>query len=158
MGSSSRFLRWPRPTSSKMSNSGRPSAQAPRVSPVGEPGVQVIEQVDAAGVANGDGLLASAQAEGFEKVTLAGARFAGDDEVSLAANEVETGQLEDGALVKRGLKGPVEGFQRLALNEPTGLDAALDAGVALRSDFNPSRCSSSAFRARLVSLPRVHST
>jgi len=43
-------------------------------------------------------------------VTLSGTGFASDDDVFFAPDEVESGEFQDGALVERRLKGPVEGL------------------------------------------------
>jgi hypothetical protein len=60
-------------------------------------------------------------------VALAGAVVAGDHEVVVAAHEVEACELEHERLVERGLEVPLEYLERLALDEPTGIDAADDA-------------------------------
>jgi hypothetical protein len=70
--------------------------------------VEVVEQVDAASVAQANALLAGAPAERLEQVALAGAGIAGDDEVVVAAHEVEPCELEDDGLVERGLEVEVE--------------------------------------------------
>jgi hypothetical protein len=108
-----------------------PGLEAPGVGAVGEAGVEVVEQVDAAGVAEGEGLLAGAQAEGLEEVALAGAAIAGEDEVVFAADEVEAGELEEEGLVEVGLEVPVEGFEGLLLAEAAGDESTLDAGFEL---------------------------
>jgi len=79
--------------------------------------VEIVEQVDTAGVAQANTLLAGAPAEGLEQVALAGAGIAGDDEVVVAADEVEPRELEDDGLVERGLEVEVEGFEGLVLLE-----------------------------------------
>ena len=93
--------------------------------------MEIIEEVDAAGVAHGQALFAGTQCEGLEEVALAGAALAGDDEVVVAADEVEAGELEDERLVEAGLEVPVEGLEGLALDEATGIDAAADALLEL---------------------------
>src|SRR6185295_2424412 len=54
-----------------------------------------------------------------------------DHEVVVAAHEVEACELEHERLVEAGLKVPVEGFERLALDEPAGVDAPRDALLEL---------------------------
>jgi hypothetical protein len=113
----------------------RPRLEAPGVGVVGEPCVEVVEQVDAAGVAQGDALLAGSQAKGLEDVALAGAALAGDDEVIAPAHEVEAGELEEEGLVERRLEVPVEGFERLLLAQAARRDAARDAPLELARDL-----------------------
>jgi len=112
-----------------------PGFETAAVGGVGEAGVQVVEQVDAAGIADGELLLAGAKAEGLEEVALAGTALAGQDEIVVAAHEVEAPELEDEGLVERGLKVPVEGFEELALVQSAGLDAASNATFELVADF-----------------------
>lgn len=109
----------------------RPALEAAGVGAVGEAGVEIVEQIDAAGVAHADPLLARAQGEGLEEVALAGTVVAGDHEVVVAAHEVEAGELEDEILVEAGLEVPVEGLEGLALDEPAGVDAPGDALLEL---------------------------
>ena len=109
----------------------RPALEATRVGSVGEPGVEIVEEIDAAGVAHADALLAGAHREGLEEVALAGAVLAGDDEVVVAAHEVEPRELEHERLVEAGLEVPVERFECLALDEPAGVDAPGDALLEL---------------------------
>jgi hypothetical protein len=87
-----------------------PSSEAFGIGAVGKTGVEVVEEINATGIAHGEALLAGAQTESFEDVAFSGAGFAGDDDVFFAPDEVEPGQLQDGALVERRLKGPVEGL------------------------------------------------
>ena len=108
-----------------------PALEPASVGAVGEAGVEIVEQIDAAGVAHVDALLAGAQPEGLEEVALAGAVVAGDDEVFVAVDEVEPGKLEHEVLVDAGLEGPVEGLERLALDEPALVDAPRDALLEL---------------------------
>ena len=112
-----------------------PGLEPARVGVVGEAGVEIVEQVDAAGVAEGDALLAGAQAEGLEEVALAGAALAGDDQVIVAADEGEAAELDEGGLVEVGLEVPVEALQGLALAQAAGREAALDAAFELGSDL-----------------------
>jgi len=93
--------------------------------------VEIIEEVDAAGVAHGEALFAGTEREGLEEVALAGAALAGDDEVVVAADEVEAGELEDERLVDARLKVPVEDLEGLALDKAAGVDAAADALLEL---------------------------
>src|SRR5215211_2483649 len=82
---------------------GGPRLETAGIGAIGEPGVEVVEQVDAAGVAQAEALLAGAQAERLEEVALPGARRTGDDHVVVAADEVEPRELEDERLVELGL-------------------------------------------------------
>lgn len=66
-----------------------PALEALRVGAVGEAGVEIVEEIDGASVADGHLLLAGAQRERLEEVALAGTALAGDDEILLAADEVE---------------------------------------------------------------------
>jgi hypothetical protein len=109
----------------------RPALEAASIGTIGEAGVEIVEQIDAANVAHANPLLACAQGEGLEEVTLAGAVVAGDHEVVVAADEVEAGELEHEGLVETGLEVPVEGFEGLALDEPAGVDASGDALLEL---------------------------
>ncbi len=109
----------------------RPGLEAAGVGAIGEAGVEIIEEVDATGVAHGEALLAGPKREGLEEVALAGAGLAGDDEVVVAADKVEAGELEDEGLVEAGLEVPVERLERLALDEATGVDPAADALLEL---------------------------
>lgn len=104
-----------------------PALEAASVGAVGEAGVEVVDEVDAARVTHLDSLLACAQAERLEDVALAGAVGPGDHEVVVAAHEVEACELEHEGLVERGLEVPVECLERLALDEPAGVDATDDA-------------------------------
>jgi len=76
-------------------------------------------------------LFAGTEREGLEEVALAGAALAGDDEVVVAADEVEAGELEDERLVDARLKVPVEDLEGLALDKAAGVDAAADALLEL---------------------------
>src|ERR1019366_6894978 len=106
----------------------RPGLESSRVGAVGESGVQVGEEIDAARVAQRDALHASAEPERLEDVTLAGAALARDDQVVVTPDEVEAGELQHEALVERRLKVPVEGFERLSLDEATHPDSTVAAG------------------------------
>src|ERR1017187_1834861 len=106
---------------------GCPGLEAACVRAIGESCMEVVEQIDAAGVAHADPLLARAEAERLEDVTLAGAGLARDDEIVASSNEVESGELEDQRFVELGLEVPIEGFQRLSFHEATDMDAARDA-------------------------------
>src|SRR3977135_1485003 len=109
----------------------RPGLEATGVGAIGEAGVEIIEEGDATGVAHGEALFAGPKCEGLEEVALAGAGLAGDDEVVVAADEVEAGKLEDESLVEAGLEVPVEHLEGLALDETTGVDPAADALLEL---------------------------
>ncbi len=106
--------------------------------------MQVGEEVDAASEAEGDALVAGAEAECFEDVALAGAALAGDDEVVVPTDEVETRELEDEGLVEGGLEVEVEGLESLALDESAVLDAPRDAAFGLVIDLRARTCSSQA--------------
>jgi hypothetical protein len=108
-----------------------PGLEAAGVGAIGKAGVQIIEEVDAAGVAHGEALLAGTEREGLEEMALAGAALAGDEQVVVAADEVEAGEFEDERLVEAGLEVPVEDLEGLALDEATGVDAAVDALLEL---------------------------
>lgn len=108
-----------------------PALEAALVGGVGEPGVEVVEEVDAAGVADGHLRLAATQGDGLEDVTLPGAALSCDDQVLFAPSEVEAGDLHDESLVELGLKREVEGLERLALGQAALVDAALDAPLEL---------------------------
>jgi len=112
-----------------------PALEAAGVGAVGEAGMEVVDEVDAARIAQLDPLLACAQAERLEEVALAGAVVAGDHEVVVAAHEVEACELEHEGLVEGGLEVPVERLERLALDEPAGVDAADDALLELVSSL-----------------------
>jgi len=109
----------------------RPTLETAGVGAVGEAGVQVVEEIDAACVAHAEALLAGAQGEGLEEMALARAVLAGDHEVVVATHEVEAGELEHESLVEAGLEVPVERLERLALDEAAGVDAPRDALLEL---------------------------
>src|ERR1035438_630409 len=106
---------------------GCPGLEPACVRAIGESCMEVVEQIDAAGVAHADPLLARAEAERLEDVTLAGAGLARDDEIVASSNEVESGELEDQRFVELGLEIPIEGFERLSFHEATDMDASRDA-------------------------------
>lgn len=108
-----------------------PGLETAGVGAIGEAGVEIIEEIDTAGVAHREALFAGTEREGLEEVALAGAALAGDDEVVVAADEVEAGELEDERFVEAGLEVPVEGLEGLALDEAAGVDAAADALLEL---------------------------
>ncbi len=66
-----------------------------------------------------------------QQVALPGPALAGDDEILLAADELEAGKVHHEGLVEAGLKGPVEGLERLPLAESAQGDAALDSPLQL---------------------------
>jgi hypothetical protein len=78
---------------------------------------------------------ARTQGEGLEQVALAGAVVAGDQEIVVAAHEVEASELEHEGLIEAGLELPVERLEGLALDEPAGGDAAGDALLELVRGF-----------------------
>lgn len=108
-----------------------PGLEAAGIGAIGEAGVEIIKEVDAAGVAHGEALFAGTECEGLEDVALAGAALAGDDEVVVAADKVEAGELEDERLVEARLEVPVEDLEGLALDKAAGVDAAVDALLEL---------------------------
>jgi len=97
--------------------------------------VQIGEQVDAPRVAQGDALHAGAQGEGLEDVTLAGAALSRDDQVVVAPDEVEAGELQHEALVDRGLEVPVEGLECLSLDQAADPDTPVEARGRLVIDL-----------------------
>jgi hypothetical protein len=109
----------------------RLALEAAGIGAIGEAGVEIVEEVDAARVAQVDPLLARAQAERFEEMALACAVVAGDHEVVVAAHEVEARELEDEGLVERGLEVPVERLEGLALDEAAAIDPPDDALLEL---------------------------
>ena len=108
-----------------------PAVEAARVGAVGEAGIEIVDEIDAAGVADSDVGLAGAQGDGLEEVALAGAGLAGDDDVLGAVEEAEGGELLDDGTLELGLKGPVEGFEGLAVAQAALVDASLYAALAL---------------------------
>lgn len=112
-----------------------PGLEANGVALIGEAGVQVVEQVDAASVADGELLLAGAQAEGFEDVALAGAALAGEDQIVVTTDEVEATELDDEVLVEGGLEVPIERLEGLALDEAADAHAPGDAGLGFFGDL-----------------------
>jgi len=97
--------------------------------------MEIVEEIDAAGVAHADALLAGAEGEGLEDVALSGAGLAGDHDVAPTANEVETGELDDGRPVELRLEVEVERFEGLSLLEPAPVDAIGDALIELLGDL-----------------------
>jgi hypothetical protein len=98
--------------------------------------VQVIEQVDATGVADGDLLLASAKTECLEQVAFTGTGLTGDDDVIVAPDEIEATKFDEEGLVEGRLKVPVESFQRLALGQSASGETVGDAADALVIDLD----------------------
>lgn len=113
----------------------RPGLEAARVGAVSEAGVEVVEQVDASGVAHRELLLAGAASEGLEDVALAGAAGTRDHEVVVSAHEVEVGELGHESLVERGLERPIEGLESLVFSEAADLDAASHSLFELSCGF-----------------------
>lgn len=112
-----------------------PGLEPSGVGAVGEAGVQVVDEVDAACIAHGESVLAGPQRQGFEEMALAGAALAGKHQIIVAAHEVEPSELEDKALVEGGLEVEVEGFEGLLLSETARGDAASDARFELGGDL-----------------------
>jgi hypothetical protein len=84
--------------------------------------VQVIEQVDAAGVAHAEALFTGTQCKGFEDVTLARAALAGDHQVVVSAHEIEQRKFQHEGFVEARLEVPVERFKSFALDETARVD------------------------------------
>ncbi len=117
--------------------------------------MEIVDEIDAPRVAHADPLLASAQPERLEDVTLAGAVVAGDHEVVVVAHEVEASKLEDEVLVECRLEVPVERLEHLALDEPARVDAARDALLELVRGFDAEDVLEERGRAcALASCPR----
>jgi len=112
-----------------------PRAKSTWIGVVGEACMQVVQQIDAAGVADANALLAGTQRKGLEEVALAGAGLSGDDQVVVALDEAQATELEDEALVDSGLEVEVEGFEGLALVEAAVVDTTLDASLGLGGDL-----------------------
>src|SRR5690606_19547007 len=94
-----------------------PSLESARIRSVGDGGVEIVEEVDAARVTHADPLPAGLEGEGFEDVALAGAGFSGDDDIVTPTDEVEARELADERLVELRLEVEVEGFESLVLLE-----------------------------------------
>lgn len=92
-----------------------PAAQALGVGGVGESGVQIVEQVDGSDVTKGQAAFTGPETDGLEDMALTRAGLAGNDDILGTSGEVETGELDDGVLVQRWLKVPVEGFEGLPI-------------------------------------------
>lgn len=92
-----------------------PRLEAFRICLIGKASVQVIEQVDATGVTDGDLLLAGAKTECLQEVTFAGTGLAGNDDVIVAVHEIESTEFDEEGPIDGRLKVPVERFQGLAL-------------------------------------------
>jgi len=93
--------------------------------------MEVVKEVDAARVAQTDALLAGAHAERLEQVALAGAGIAGNHHIVVAADEVESSELDDHGLVELGLEVEVERLECLVLLEAAAVDAPGDALLEL---------------------------
>ena len=91
--------------------STRPAAEAVRVAAVGETCVEVIEQVDAAGVADNDLALTGAKRDGLEQMAFAGAALTSKENILVLVEEAQAGDGFDGGAIELGLKCPIEGFQ-----------------------------------------------
>lgn len=70
-----------------------PGLEAPQVGVVGEAGMEVLKEVDAADIAHGDALLAGTEAYSLEDVTLPRPTVASEDDVLVSVDEVEGGKL-----------------------------------------------------------------
>src|SRR4030065_436886 len=108
--------------------SAREPAQCPGCM-VEQAGVEGVEKVDRAGVADGDLVLAGAQGDGLQEVTLPGAAVSGEKHVLASLDEAQRGERFDGGAVGLGLERPLEGFERLSHPQSARGDAALDSAV-----------------------------
>lgn len=106
-----------------------PLPEASLVALVGEPGVEVVDEVDAARVADADLALARAQRERLQDVALAGSTLACDEQVVAAVEKRERGEVLDERAIEILLKREVESLERLADAEPAPVDAPLDAAL-----------------------------
>jgi len=108
-----------------------PAFQTTRVGVVCEPGIEVGDQVDAAGVTNATLGLAGAHGDGLYDVALARAGLAGQEKILGPLEKAQAGQVFDQRPVERGLKVPVEGFEGLSRLQAAAVDAALNAALGL---------------------------
>src|SRR5512145_2841877 len=92
-----------------------PRSQALGIRTIGEARMQIVEQIDTARVAHRDTSLAGLEGNCLEEVALSRACLSRDDDVFSAVDEVEMAELDDKVFVERGLKIPIEGFERFAL-------------------------------------------
>ena len=109
--------------------SARPAAKSGFVGLICEPGVEVVDQVDAAGVTDLDLPLAGTQRERLQDVALAGAALAGDEEILAVVDEAEGREALDDGAVEVLLERPVKGLEGLADPQTAGDDASLDAAL-----------------------------
>ncbi len=65
-----------------------PGLEATVVGSIGESSVQIVEEVDAAGIAHGNALFAGPEAESLEDVALPGTCLAGDHQIVVAPYKV----------------------------------------------------------------------
>lgn len=109
--------------------SARPAAKSGFVGLIREPGVEVVDQVDAARVADLDLPLAGTHRERLQDVALAGAALAGDQEIFAIVDEAEGREALDDSAIEIVLKRPVKGLEGLADPQAAGVDASLDAAL-----------------------------
>jgi len=112
-----------------------PRAKPTWIGVVGEACMQVVQEIDATGVADANALLAGTQRKGLEEVAFAGAGLSGDDQIVTALDEAQATELEDEALVDGRLEVEVEGFEGFALVQTAVVDAPLDAALGLGGDL-----------------------
>ena len=107
--------------------SARPAAHPGFVGLIREPRIKVVNQIDAARIADLDLPLAGAERERLQDMALASTALAGDQEILALVDEAERGQALDDGTIEILLEGPVEGFEGLSHAQAAGVDAPLDA-------------------------------
>ena len=106
-----------------------PARDTTLVGAIGETGVGIGEEVDAAGVADIEAGLTGTQGQGLQNVTFTGSGLTGEQEVLLAVEKAQCGELLDDAAIEVGLEVEVEGLEGLVLVEAAGADPAFDASL-----------------------------
>jgi hypothetical protein len=86
---------------------------------------KVVDQIDAARVADLDLPLAGAQRECLQDVALARAALAGDQQVLAVVDEAEGSQALDDGAIEVLLERPVEVLEGLSDSQAAGVDALL---------------------------------
>lgn len=97
---------------------------------VGESGMKVEHHVGTGGVEDTPLLAAGDDAESFCDVAFSDARVTDEDEVLMAVNPSEQGEVEDKGLIELGLKGEVEGVEGGSIGEVGIVEAASDTALA----------------------------
>src|SRR5690606_10617445 len=115
----------------------RPCFQPLSVRAVSQPRVKVVEQINAARVADHVLLLACTSRQCHEDMALTRSAVAGEHQVVVASDEVEVPEFGDLSFVQARLEVPVEGFEGLVLLKAAQLDAARDAAFKLAPHFLP---------------------